>query len=333
MCGDRPDRVRDADIYISYDRLLLLRYYIVNRYNIHLLKDVYHSDDIYRLVNNDINRDIFMRYKFCNVRREHDRCSRWLISHISDSSESIDRRICRSISFRILNNVNTAELISIEDAPLFDKNSEFDRYIRHVEMVTPKIDDSYYSYFTNAYSTTGMKAALNKTFPRYTLPACPLAVGRALYKSGFTNRILESDSQTDVFNALRDIPGISDFMAYQLFIDLTYIPDFPFSENEFVIAGPGCKIGLGLMIDNNNSGLTDSETLFWMRDNLIRLFDDAGIGVDLHSLFSDLPEYDRCLNVMMLENCMCELQKFYRALSGSGPRVHYHPYKEKLCLD
>ena len=50
---------------------------------------------------------------------------------------------------------------------------------------------------------------------------------------------------------------------------------------------------------------------------------------DPYKLFSDLPIYDRCINVMSLENCMCELSKYIKAVKGTGrPRNKYTPYKE-----
>ena len=42
-------------------------------------------------------------------------------------------------------------------------------------------------------------------------------------------------------------------------------------------------------------------------------------------LFSDLPEYDREMNVMSIENCMCELSKYIKAVNGTGrPRNKYN---------
>ena len=41
-------------------------------------------------------------------------------------------------------------------------------------------------------------------------------------------------------------------------------------------------------------------------------------------MFSDLPEGERTINVMSLENCFCEISKYLKAHYGTGrPRVKY----------
>ena len=103
---------------------------------------------------------------------------------------------------------------------------------------------------------------------------------------------------------------------------MTYIKEFPFSENEFVVAGPGCKKGLDYIFKDYD-GMTSEEALFWLRDNI-----DFVFSWDPKALFSDLPEHDRCLNIMSLENCMCELAKYIRTIEGTGrPRVKYKQHK------
>ena len=41
-------------------------------------------------------------------------------------------------------------------------------------------------------------------------------------------------------------------------------------------------------------------------------------------LFQDLPEEDRFMNVMSIENCLCEFSKYHKVLTGTGrPRQTY----------
>ena len=111
-------------------------------------------------------------------------------------------------------------------------------------------------------------------------------------------------------------------MGYQLFVDLTYIPEFPVSENNFVIAGPGCKTGLNLLFTDRN-GLSHEECLFWLTDKLNKK-------LDFTEIFTDLPKFDQKMNVMSLENCFCELQKYHKVKAGTGKaKNRYKPYKEK----
>ena len=68
----------------------------------------------------------------------------------------------------------------------------------------------------------------------------------------------------------------------------------------------------------DKGGLSDEELLFWLRDNCPITREEC------IEFMTDLPEYDRCMNVMSLENCMCELSKYMRAITDSGrPRRLY----------
>jgi hypothetical protein len=58
--------------------------------------------------------------------------------------------------------------------------------------------------------------------------------------------------------------------------------------------------------------LTFDELLFWLRDNCPITREEC------MELMVDLPEEDRYMNLMSLENCMCELSKYIRAVEGTG---------------
>lgn len=138
------------------------------------------------------------------------------------------------------------------------------------------------------------------------------------------NQVIESESQLEAFNILKSIPGIANFLGYQIFVDCTYIPEFQFSENEFTIAGPGCKKGLNRLFMSTD-GMTSEECVFWLRDNLTI----AAPQLDPKTLMTDLPEEERFLSVMSLENCLCEFSKYHRAYhKESRPKNKYVPFKE-----
>ena len=72
--------------------------------------------------------------------------------------------------------------------------------------------------------------------------------------------------------------------------------------------------------------MNDEELLFWVRDNIEDEWDKRGLVSDFNDLFDHLDEYDRCGNVMMYENSMCELKKQTSAKRGTGrPRNRYNP--------
>lgn len=151
---------------------------------------------------------------------------------------------------------------------------------------------------------------------------------KQLKKQKLFERVMQSKNQQEVFEILNSVRGYGTFLAYQLFVDMTYIPEFPFSNNEFAMCGPGTTRGLGLLFEDK-VGMTDPECIFWMRDNLVRLWGEMGLENDLKSLMTDLPEDDRILCVSDITNTLCELTKYYRAVHGVGrPKVKYSPFKD-----
>lgn len=158
-------------------------------------------------------------------------------------------------------------------------------------------------------------------------PYMPMRVIRSL--KAFVNkyhdyfeRLLECESPDEVYQAMYDeIEGLGPFLAYQIWVDFTYIPEYPFSENHFTIAGPGCRAGIDLMFLDKD-GLTHEECIFWLRDHQDEVYKQ--FGYDRQKFWSAEAPEDQCMNVMQLENMFCELSKYTRCveavLRGEKPR-------------
>lgn len=323
-CGVREAVIKAANPTIDNKRLLQLYRYITRRYRIHLRKDVY------KLPPPWTKDPILQQFRFTNVRREHDRETRWLIEHIAANKElSYEDKLLNIILFRLYNRHETAELLSM---PIpFSKyegdggwNPEWYRSIfEAAQAVSPQV-----RFFTGAFNTGGLKRALKwylpKDDPKKSMPMRMLWFMYHLIDEGITTKLESCMSQAEVFNTLRSYMGLGKFLSYQAFVDMTYIEEFPFSENEFTVAGPGCIKGLSYLFKDRD-GMTYEECLFWLRNNLDRLFREVLKKPWCpKTLFEDLPVEDRCLSVMSLENCFCEFSKYIRAKEGTGrPRQRY----------
>ncbi|ATW66806.1 hypothetical protein HYP54_gp127 [Escherichia phage FEC14] len=158
-------------------------------------------------------------------------------------------------------------------------------------------------------------------------PYMPMRVIRSL--KAFVNkhphyfdRLREFSRPDSVYQAMYDdIEGLGPFLAYQIWVDFTYIDEYPFSENHFTIAGPGCRAGIDLMFLDKD-GMTHEECIFWVRDHQYQLFAQYGY-VQEQFWSAEAPE-DQCMNVMQLENMFCELSKYTRCVEaierGEKPR-------------
>lgn len=326
FCGVNQKRITEANPVLDMTNLRHLYNFIHRRYIIHLRKDVLKRDPPW------INDPILREYRFTNVRREHDRETRWLIKHITSNPDlSYSDKILNVILFRLFNKHETSELINM---PIQFSESWDPKVYQHLFKEALKTD-SHRIFFTGAFITGGLKRALKWYLPTDIPDASSemrvMYFMRHLLDSSLLDDIKSSKDQKEVFKHLSSSMGIGPFLGYQMFVDLTYIEEFPFSENEFTIAGPGCKNGLNFLF-KDKGGMSYEECLFWVRDNIEREFEEhLGKSLDPHRLFADLPEEDRCLNVMSLENCFCELSKYIRAITDTGrPRKKYKQNKEEI---
>lgn len=330
-CGINRRSIRVANPKYNLENMQRFYDFVTERYKIHLRKDVLHKEAPWT------NDGVLQQYKFCNVRREHDRQSQYIIKNISTNPcLSLEDKIVNSFYFRAWNNWDTMKDLGGPWAAKDLYSSQMKQQIRPIyqELATEDPDRKWWS---SAYNQGGTKQAWRYPNPNekinkeYDIPLRVFHIGPWLKEHNTVEKLLNANDQKVAFEAIKEIQGFADFLAYQVFVDLTYIKEFPFSENEFVIAGPGCKKGLDYLFDDYD-GMSPEEALFWLRDNVDHIFSKImapnGQYWDPRELFIDLPEYDRYLNIMSLENCMCELAKYIRTIEGTGrPRVKYKQHK------
>lgn len=310
-CNVSKDKIKSSTPTLNSKNIFHLFEWISERYNIHLKKDVENLPKPWT------QNKILQKYRFCNVRREHDRESKWLIDNIIKNSEiSYEDKMLNIILFRLINKSETVRLFGVLDFLNLDIEG-----IR-VGLNSKKSAAPDYVYFSNAFFMSGPKAQANKLFKNEKNMVIKIIKLVEYYNdSNITDKIQLAKSQKEVCDLLLELPGIGQFLSYQIFVDFAYMEEFPFSENEFVVAGPGCKRGLNLIFKDFGC-MNYEEAIFWMRDNQNKMF--CELGYNPLELFRDLPKCDQYLNVMSLENCMCELSKYTRAINETGrPRVRY----------
>lgn len=355
-CGVREDVILSADPTLDWDSVHHFKTFVLDRYRIHKRKDVQKQPAPWT------KNPILQEYKFTNVRREHDRQTKYLLDNITHNLNlTLEDKIVNTFLFRAWNNWSTLADFGFPYTAQALYNPEFKNRIRR-KYDNLKAKDPDRLWYNNAYNQGGTKCAWkfadadlravpykfgdekamgDDKYPDYEpeIPLRPLHIGVWLGRGHIVDKLLKAKDQQECLEIIKSLRGFADFLAYQVFVDLTYIPEFPFSENEFTVAGPGCKKGLDYIFKDRD-GMTYEECLFWLRDMInldgYSLFrnDELYDWEEEHKfhhrdyqpaeLFDDLPEYDRCMNVMSLENCMCELSKYLRTVRGEGrPRNKY----------
>ena len=331
-CGCDRHKIYTATPRLNLENMKLLHRYIVDRYTIHVKKD------LKKLPPPWVEEPVLQSYRFSNVFREDDRVSRELIAQVSKNPYlTYEEKVLNTVLFRAWNNPRTFRDLGGPWAAQDIYDPELKEKVRPIYNEL-KEKEPKRKWFNAAFNQGGLKYSLK--YPDGTgmdtheedgsespdfEPEMPL---RIFHLGPFLEDIypvlVKAKDQQEAYTLLKDLPGFADFYAYQVFVDLTYIEEFPFSENEFVVAGPGCKRGLNYIFESYD-WLSFEEALFWLRNNIDAYF-NATIEGGWHPqrlFYGRLPS-DRCLNVMALENCMCELSKYIRAVKGTGrPKERY----------
>jgi hypothetical protein len=324
-CGVRKDKIQKARPTLNEENFKHLYNFIVRRYMIHKRKDVK------KLPPPWTKDPILQEFKFTNVRREHDRETRWVIDNIvNHPTLTYEEKLMNIILFRMYNKSATLEIFG---GPIHFPIKDF--MFKYIEdkLKSKAYDDPKYAFFTNAFLTCGLKVALGNmehTNDKF-MPMRVIKFAKYLWEDGVIDKIKSARNQKEVFEAVKSYNGLGEFLSYQIFVDFTYIPEFPFSENEFTVSGPGCIKGLRYVFKDFD-GLNYDEALFWLRDNWDRLMKERGWKWEPDKLFSDLPPYDRHMNVMSLENCHCEISKYIRAVTGTGRPKNKYKYRGESDL-
>ncbi len=328
-CGVSKEKIKTIEPILNEENLNLLEFWIKERYLIHYRKD--HLKKSFPWTDNETLK----KYRFTNVKRYHDRETLWLLKNITHNKDlTYEERLINSILFRSWNKGKTMDLFGgpFKFEELKKGPEHFRKRVEEAIKENPK-----FVWYTPAFNTGGAKSAC--AFPdgmgyrngyrkkdeaqikpeyEYNIPLRMFFMINWVIENNIIDSIKESKDQSECFSTILKIHGYGPFLAYQVFVDLSYIPEFPFSENEFTIAGPGCRSGIDRIVENKE-GLSYEEIIFWFRDNQDKLFD-----IDFNEVMKDLPKYDRRLTTMDFENAFCEISKFIKSVKKEGrPRVNY----------
>lgn len=281
-CGVDKDKISKRSPKLHGDNFETFCYYIRERERIRERKELDYPRDSWT---DDI---ILKKYRFTNVRRKDDRVSKWLIENISENPNlGLSDKIFNTILFRAYNKIETAEILRLPWEACYGAPSRsVAESIKGYASLHPK-----YKWYGSAYFQSGLKGAWVDSYESGNSAGRMLDMLDYVAGENLDELMLSCENQQEVFEVIKTIPGFANFLAYQVFVDLTYIPEFPFTDEEFTVSGPGCNRGINLVFSRRD-GLTDEELIFWLRDNQEVL--------DL--LFK--------VTVMDLENCFCEISKY-----------------------
>jgi len=263
---------------------------------------------------------IFQNYKFCNVYRASDRVSQFLIKNVIYSNiYGAKDTLFRIYLFRLLNKNETWELLEQKLGQISLKNFSFEKYSRTLEEIKKETNTIYGNAFI---------LCANKAFGFDKKHENHLALLDFVFNISKTSQdLLNSKSFKELFQTLKNLPLIGDFMAYQIAIDFNYSEVFNFDENDFTIAGPGAIRGINKCFINTE-GKSNEYIIQYMVENQEKEFKR----LDLN--FKNL--WGRPMKEIDCQGWFCETDKYCRVkfpqLKSNRVKIktHFKPTNSRI---
>jgi len=243
---------------------------------------------------------ILDRYKFTNAYRASDRVSQYLIRRVIYRGSQAPRELFfRIILFKLFNLIETWERLEAAFGELSVK--EFDP-IKYDEVLTAAMEAG-----ATIYSGAYIMPSGDARWRQDRKHRMHLRLLEYMLSLRLAERVASARNMKEVFELLKSVPSIGDFLAYQFATDLNYSPLTNFDENKFVVPGPGAKSGIHKCF-STLGGLTEADLIRFVRDRQ----EDEMRSRSLH--FRDL--WGRPLQLIDCQNLFCEVDKYSRV---------YHP--------
>jgi hypothetical protein len=245
---------------------------------------------------------ILQRYRFCNVRREDDRVTRWLHEHwMRPHQDDPDVWFAMYVA-RVFNLPSTLERIGYP-VP-WSKTKR-----KHVRQVTCKL--GALPVFNGAYIVSTNGVAMDKV-DYYLDVFDQLWAARAKLRPVHNERLATIGGHFMAMN------GLGTFMSAQVLADIKWTPLLLRAPDWFTFAtsGPGSRRGLS-RVEFGELGTAYSEREW--HQSLLTLRDLA---------LPKFPKELRNLDAQNLQNCLCEFDKYQRAVEGGRPKQNFKPSED-----
>ena len=269
------------------------------------------------------NDEIISEYKFTNAYRASDRVSQYLIKNVIYSKRWSERdTIFRILLFKFFNKIETWQLLESEFGEVSLNTFSVQKYSE----ILQRAMDKKQSIYSAAYI---MPSGPKQDYIGKRKHEFHLLLLQKLISGPFVDELLSCKSMEDAYKRILGVESLGKFLAYQFVTDLNYSNCFPFSEQEFVVPGPGAMDGIKKCFTNLGD-YTESDVIRYMMENQDNYFDKFRFP------FKNL--WGRPLQLIDCQNLFCEVDKYSRVahpeVSGISGRTRikqkFKPQKSSI---
>ncbi len=239
---------------------------------------------------------ILRNYKFTNVYRASDRVSQYLIKEVIYKGDPSPSEVFfRIILYKIFNKIETWKLLLEKLGEISHASYSFNKY--------DKVLNEAMKMGVSIYSAAYIMASGKTAFYHERKHQNHLKLLELMFKKSVPQRIPDLKSMNELYELLRSFPTIGKFLAYQYAIDINYSNLTNFSEEEFVVPGPGAMDGIHKCFSDLD-GLNEVGIIKLMADMQEEEFRKRNIN------FQTL--WGRRLQLIDCQNLFCEVDKYAR---------------------
>lgn len=250
---------------------------------------------------------IFRLFRFCNVRREDDRVTRWIAENYRVPFQDDPNVWFAMVVARLLNLPESLEAVKEAVLPKFNP-AQFRRILH-------KRRDMGDKNFNAAYIVSTNGRPMDKVDYLILEVLTPLWARRK-----YLAEELPTLPLVGIHSLLGQFNGMGSFMAAQVVADLKYVPQYTGTADwhTFAASGPGSRRGLNRVLGR------DKETPFGGEGSWRALLAELRA-----ALLPKLPKGLRDLHAQDVQNCLCEFDKYERIRNNEGrPKQGYAGEKE-----
>ncbi|MER7514587.1 nucleotide kinase domain-containing protein [Streptomyces lavendulae] len=237
---------------------------------------------------------ILTRHRFTNCYRAADRVSQFLISDvIYEGDQEWEEVFFRTLLLKIFNKESTWRLLSDELGEL-----RWDGYdYRAYDDVLSRTFAAGERLYSAAYIVPPPQLGEERKHRNH------LRLLEMMMTSDAPQKVVAAPTLRDAYEVLLSYPALGPFLAYQFVIDLNYAAEMPFSEMDFVVAGPGARDGIRKCFGPRADGI-ESDVIRYMAETQDEHFARLGL------VFPGLR--GRPLQLIDCQNLFCEVDKYAR---------------------
>jgi hypothetical protein len=243
---------------------------------------------------------IIARFRFCNVRREDDRVTRWVAFHWR-AAHGLDPDLwfAMCVARLALNDIDSMTQLGY---PVPWKPKAFLKMVEARQAAGQRVYGPAYMIATPGWSGPKHQFLVEKLLT-------------PLWQNRRKLRPIKGDTLAGFHARLTAMHGVGSFTGGQVVADLKYVPPLDQASDwwDWATPGPGSRRGLNRVCDR---GLNDA----WRDQDWLATLTKLRLVVN-----GRLPEP---LHAQDLQNCLCEFDKYERARLQEGtPKQLYTPYQ------